>query len=159
MINDSLIGIAIKYGKDLADECAHVNWKNLEEADQKVAKEVAEKLAKQFAALKVERRSQSYDNDTFHARGAEGLRAIVSECGGEPELINTLVEYTERAFKTRLEEARVGRRKVESSLRKTRRGGHAQAAQCISSNTQSTTQRRTGAGLASGRITFPRKRA
>jgi hypothetical protein len=159
MINDSLMAVAMGYGKDLADDCAHVNWKKLKEADEKFAEEVAAKLAKHLADLRVERRSQSYDYESFHARGAEGLRAIVSECGGEPELINTMVEYTELAFQARLEEARVGRRKMESLLRKTRLGGHAHAATAIRSKTQSTAQRRTGMGLASGRFTFPLKLA
>lgn len=130
MINDGLIGEAINFGKDLADECARVNWKKLEETDEKVTKYVAEKLAKKFVDLRVERRSQSYDTDTLHVRGAEGLRAIMSECGAEPELINTMVEYMERAFLSRMEEARVGRRKAEASLRKTQLVGHAHDGTC-----------------------------
>jgi hypothetical protein len=157
MINDSLTGIAINFGKDLADEGARVNWKKLQEIDQKVAAEVAEKLAKLFANLRVKRRSQSYDTDTLRARGAEGLRAILSECGAEPELINEIVEYMELAFRSRMEEPRVRRRRMESSLRKTRLGGYAHAATAIGSKTQSTAQRRTGTVLAPGRFTFPRR--
>jgi hypothetical protein len=128
MINDSLIDIAIKHGNALADECCSLNWKKLEEADAKLAEEVAQKLAEQFTQLKAERRNRSYDNDTFHARGADVLRSIVSECGGDSELINTVVKYTERAFQMRREEARMARRKMEWLRRKTRPGGHAHAA-------------------------------
>lgn len=135
MINDSLLVEALKYGRDLADECARVNWKKLEEVEEKVTKEVVEKLAKKLADLKVERRSQSYDYDTLRARGAEGLRAIMSECGQEPDLSNTMVEYMERSFQSRLEEARVGRRKVELLLRKTQLGGSAYDGPCTTSNT------------------------
>jgi hypothetical protein len=130
MINDGLIGIAMNFGKDLADEGARVNWKKLKEIDEKVTKEVAEKLAKRFADLRVERRSQSYDTDTLHARGAESLRSIMNECGAEPKLINTMVEYMELAFLSRMEEARVGRRKAESSPRKTQLVGRAHDGTC-----------------------------
>jgi hypothetical protein len=130
MINDGLTGIAVNFGKDLADEGARVNWKKLQEIDKKVTEEVAEKLAKLFADLRLERRRQSYDTDTLRARGAEGLRAILSEFGAEPELINNMVEYMELAFLSRMEEARVGRRKAESSLRKTRLVGDAQDGTC-----------------------------
>ena len=106
MINDGLTGIAVNFGKDLADEGARVNWKKLQEIDKKVTEEVAEKLAKLFADLRLERRRQSYDTDTLRARGAEGLRAILSEFGAEPELINNMVEYMELAFLSRMEEAR-----------------------------------------------------
>lgn len=157
MFNDGLTGIAINFGKDLADEGARVNWKKLQEIDNKVAAEVAEKLAKLFADLRVERRRHSYDTDTLRARGAEGLRAILSECGAEPELINDVLDYMELAFRSRMEEARVGRRRMESSLRKTRLGGHSHAATAIRSKTQSTAQRRTGTVLAPGRFTFPRR--
>src|SRR5277367_780640 len=119
MFSDGLTGIAINFGKNLADEGARVNWKKLQEIDKKVTEEVAEKLAKLFANLRVKRRSRSYETDTLRARGAEGLRAILSECGAEPELINEIVEYMELAFRSRMEEARVGRRRMESSLRKT----------------------------------------
>jgi hypothetical protein len=61
MINDSLLVEALKYGRDLADECARVNWKKLEEVEEKVTKEVVEKLAKKLADLKVERRSHELD--------------------------------------------------------------------------------------------------
>lgn len=155
MINDGLTGIAIKFGKELADEGARVNWKKLQEIDQKVAAEVADKLAKLFADLRVERRSHSYDTDTLRARGAEGLRAILSECGAEPELINDILDYMELAFRSRMEEARAGRRRMESSLRKTRLGGRLHAATVIRRKTQSTAQRRTGTVLAPARFTPP----
>jgi hypothetical protein len=130
MINDGLTGIAMNFGKDLADEGARVNWRKLQEIDKKVTEEVAERLAKLFADLRMERRSQSYDTDTLRARGAEGLRAILSECGAEPELINNIVEYMELAFLSRMEEARVGRRKAESSLRKAKLVGDAHDGAC-----------------------------
>ena len=130
MINDGLIGIAMNFGKDLADEGARVNWRKLEEIDEKVTKEVAEKLAKLFADLRAERRSQSYDTDSLHARGAAGLRSVMKECSAEPELINTMLEYMELAFLSRMKEARVGRRKAESSLRKTQLVGDAQDGTC-----------------------------
>jgi cob(I)alamin adenosyltransferase len=125
MIDIRLIGIAVNFGKDLGDESARVNWKKLEEIDKKVTEEIAEKLAKLFADLRVERRRQSYDTDTLRARGVEGLRAILSECSAEPELTNSMVKYMELAFLSRLEEARVGRRKAESLLRKTQLVGDA----------------------------------
>ena len=37
MINDRLLVQAIKLGEALADECARVNWRKLEEHDEKVA--------------------------------------------------------------------------------------------------------------------------
>ena len=130
MINDGLTGIAMNFGKDLADEGARVNWKKLEEIDKKATEEVAEKLAKLFADLRVERRSQSYDTDTLRARGAEGLRSVMNESSAEPELINDMVEYMEFAFLSRMEEARVGRRKAESLLRKTQLVGDARDGVC-----------------------------
>lgn len=119
MINDGLTGLAMNFGIDLADEGARVNWKKFQEIDKKITEEVAEKLAKLFAELRVERRSQSYDSDTLRARGVEGLRLVMNESSAEPELINEMVENMERAFLFRLEEARVGRRQAEKSLRKT----------------------------------------
>jgi hypothetical protein len=126
MIDMRLIGIAVNFGKDLGDESARVNWKKLEENDKKAAEEIAEKLAKLFADLRVERRRQSYDTDTFRARGVEGFRAILSECSAEPEITNSMVKYMELAFLSRLEEARVGRRKAEMLLRKSHLVGDAQ---------------------------------
>jgi hypothetical protein len=130
MINDGLTGIAMNFGKDLADEGARVNWKKFQEIDKKVTEEVAEKLAKLFADLRLERRRQSYDIDTLRARGVEGLRAILSECDAEPELINNIVEYMELAFLSRMEEARVGRRKAESALRRAKLVGDAHDGTC-----------------------------
>jgi len=39
MFSDGLTGIAINFGKNLADEGARVNWKKLQEIDKKVTEE------------------------------------------------------------------------------------------------------------------------
>lgn len=134
-MSDRLLFEVIKYGQAVADICAHVNWRQIEAVEERDAKEFHEQLAEKLAKLKLETRRGSYDADTVYASAAEGLRAISSKRGEEPEAIDEMVKMMDSAFVDRREKARTGRRRIEASLRKTQPGGRAPVAYCVRSST------------------------
>jgi len=110
--------------------CASVNWQLIEAVEERDAQEVRKRLAEKAAEI----RRNSHEADTVYANGTEGLRAILAELGAEPKLIDEMVEFLEYTFRNRWEEARVGRRKVEASLKKARPGRDVYAVNCARSN-------------------------
>jgi hypothetical protein len=119
----------------LADICARVNWRQIEAIEESLAKELAKKLAEKVAKLKAETKRKSYDANSVYSNGADGLRAILSQRGDEPEFIDAMIRTVERAFTARREDARAGRRKVESSLKKAQSGRLFFAVNCTRGNT------------------------
>ena len=134
MIGDERsLAAAIRYGRELADLCACLNSRQIAAVEEKLAKELDEKLAEKVANLKAETKHKAYGTDTVYAIGAEDLRAILSERESEPD-IDSALSAMEYSFTSRLQEGRESRRKVKSSPRKARLGG-AGADICIRSNT------------------------
>jgi hypothetical protein len=134
-MSDGLVFEAVKFGRALADICTRVNRRQIEAIEAKLAEEVGEKLAKKAAEIKAKTKRQSYDADTVYANGAESLRKIMAEQSEDPKLTDAMIQGLEYGFTERREEARVGRRRLEASLRKRQPGDHANAATCITSNT------------------------
>jgi hypothetical protein len=118
-MNDRLEFEAIKYGQALADISTRVNWREIDAAEERDAKECGKQLDKTLAELKLETKRQSYDADMVYTRGALGLRAILSNRGEETAVIDEMIKMMDFAFADRREKARAGRRRMAASLRKT----------------------------------------